>query len=309
VSDAVVKIRGLRKQYGATVAVAEMDLEVPQGALFGLLGPNGAGKSTTFGILCGWLKPTAGSATVLSTPCHRLHLIAGKVGAMPQDAAFPRQVAVRSELIHFARLAGLGGPAALREADRVLDAVAMRDAGSSRGSELSHGMLKRVALAQALIGRPEVVFLDEPTAGLDPTAGRQVKDLVKALTPRATVIVSSHNLSEIQEICTHGAILDRGRIVSAGSIDQLTRKGAELTIEVRDMSGIVKSALEAAVPGAGIRVEANAVHVTFDASADVADIIARLLEVLLKARVPILGVRRGTSLETAFLEATSRPPP
>ena len=308
-SDAVVRIRGLRKCYGPTVAVAGMDLEVPQGALFGLLGPNGAGKTTTFGILCGWLKPTAGSATVLDTPCHRLYRIAGRVGAMPQDAAFPRQVAVYSQLLHFARLSGMDGARAKREADRVLAAVGMHEAGRYRGSELSHGMLKRVALAQALIAGPEVLFLDEPTAGLDPAASRKIKDLIKSLTPRATVLVSSHNLAEIQEVATHGAILDHGRVVASGSLDVLTRRGGEVTIEVREGATIPGPALEAAIPGASIRIDRERIYVTFDANTDVADVIGRLLRILLDARVPVLGVLRGTSLENAFLEATAKEAP
>ena len=304
-SAAAVEVRGLRKCYGSTVAVDRMDLDVPRGSLFGLLGPNGAGKSTTFGILCGWLRPTTGLAFVLGTPCHRLHLIAGRVGAMPQDAAFPRQIAIRAELCHFARLSGMDKKAAAKEAERALDLVGMRDRGACRGSELSHGMLKRVALGQALIGSPEVLFLDEPTAGLDPAASRHVKDLIKALTPRATVVVSSHNLGEVAEICTHGAILDHGKLVKAGTLDAITRKGAEVTIETREDASVPKALIEAAVPQSSVRIEAGLIHVAFDTSADVAQVTGRILRVLLDAEVPILGLTRGTSLETAFLEATA----
>ncbi|MBI5508066.1 MAG: ABC transporter ATP-binding protein [Deltaproteobacteria bacterium] len=303
---AVVQVRALCKTYGAKVALDAVDLQVERGAVFGLLGPNGAGKSTTFGVLTGWLGADAGVATVLDVPCRHLYRLAGKVGAMPQDAAFPRMMPVEETLVHLARLGGCSAAASRTEAARVLELVGLGDVARSRGFELSHGMLKRVALAQALLGAPELVFLDEPTAGLDPAAAKRVKDIVRALAPRTTVVISSHNLAEIQEVCTHGAILDHGRLVTAGSIETLTRRGAEVRLEVREGLPLPTAALEAAVPGAKLRVERGVIEVSFPSTTDPAEIIAALLRVLLEHRVPILGVQRGKSLESAFLEATKR---
>jgi ABC-type multidrug transport system ATPase subunit len=303
-SEAVVQVRGLRKTYGSVVAVDNMEMEVPRGALFGLLGPNGAGKSTTFGICCGWLRPTAGNASLLGVESTRLHELRGRLAALPQDAWFPRHVPVHMQLTHFGRLSGLDRRRARRETERVLDAVGLAGAAGRKGIELSHGMLKRVGLAQALIGEPEVVFLDEPTSGLDPASARKIKDVIAGLVPAATVVISSHNLAEIQEICTHGAILDHGKLVVKGTIDDLTRRGAEIAVELRPGADLPLAALYEAFGKDCVAAAPELLRITFSSQQDVVDVIATTMRILLDARVPVLGVHRGTSLETAFLELT-----
>ena len=306
--SSVVTVRALEKHYGPVKAVSGLDLSVERGSVFGLLGPNGAGKSTTFNILCGWVRADAGEATVLGVPSREVHRLRGRVAALPQDAAFPPQIPVLRQLAFFAALGGVPPARAVDEARRALDAVGMGGAAGRRGGELSHGMLKRVGLAQALLGAPEVVFLDEPTAGLDPAAARQVKDIIQGLAPRATVVVSSHNLAEIQEICTHGAILDRGRLVATGTIHELTRRGTEVTIELGAGAHVPLDRLQAAFGAAGVAlVDETTLRIISPAGSDVAAAIGEALRLLLDARVPILGVRRGTSLERAYLEATAAP--
>ncbi|MBI3178300.1 MAG: ABC transporter ATP-binding protein [Deltaproteobacteria bacterium] len=306
-TGAVVEVRGLRKEYGPVVAVDRLDLDVPRGALFGLLGPNGARKSTTFGVMCGFLRPTAGSTTVLGVSSRELFRLRGRVTALPQDAAFPRNVSVLSQLVHFGRLAGLPTPAAHSEAQRVLELVGMSEAQNRRGGELSHGMAKRVGLAQTLLASPEVIFLDEPTAGLDPASSRQLKDLIGKLVPTVTVVLSSHNLAEVQEICTHGAILDRGKLVAHGTIDDLTRRGAEVAIEVGASAQVPREKLAQLFGNEAVAVDGTRVRITFSSQSDPAEVISRALRVLLDHQVPILGVHRGTSLEHTFLEVTRLP--
>lgn len=306
-SAVVIRTRGLSKRYGRVTALANLELEVPRGAVFGLLGPNGAGKSTTFGILCGWLRADSGEATVLDTPSSALSRLAGKVSAMPQDAAFPPQVSVEQQLRFYGRLGGLSPRDAVKEAQRVLALVELTDAAGRRGNQLSHGMLKRIALAQALLGKPEVLFLDEPTAGLDPASARHIKDVIAAQAPRATVVVSSHNLAEIQEICTHGAILDKGQRVAAGTIAELTRSGTEITIELGPHAKAPLDVLAARFGAEAVSLlDAQTLRILCPSTTDVAQLIGAALRVLLEHDTAILGVRRGTSLERAFLEATSK---
>jgi len=308
-SQGAIRTRGLTKRYGRVTAIADLELSVPRGAVFGLLGPNGAGKSTTFGILCGWLRPDAGEATVLEVSSSELSRLRGKVSAMPQDAGFPPQVSVEQQLCFYGTLGGLERGAALVEARRVLALVELADAANRRGNQLSHGMLKRVALAQALLGSPEVIFLDEPTAGLDPASARHVKDVIAAQAPRATVVVSSHNLAEIQEICTHGAILDHGKRVAAGTIAELTRSGTEVTIELGPNARAPLEALAGRFGADAVTLlDAQTLRLLCPPSTDVASLIGVALRVLLDHETPILGVQRGTSLERAFLDATRRAP-
>jgi len=305
-SAIAIRTRAVSKRYGQVTAVAGLDLEIPYGAVFGLLGPNGAGKSTTFGILCGYLLADAGEASVLDVPCNALASLRGAVAAMPQDAAFPPQVSVERQLRFYARLAGLGPSDAASEARRVLALVDLSDAANRRGNQLSHGMAKRVALAQALLGKPRAIFLDEPTAGLDPATARHIKDVIAAQAPKATVVVSSHNLAEIQEICTHGAILDKGKRVAYGTISELTRSGTEITIELGVNSQPPLEQLRARFGADAVAlVDPQTLRVQCPSSSEVAQVIAAALQLLLDSKTPILGVRRGTSLESAFLEATA----
>jgi ABC-2 type transport system ATP-binding protein len=301
---APVEAQSLTKYYGSLCAVDQLDLSVEEGTIFGLLGPNGAGKSTTFGVLCGWLAPTSGAARVLGVDSRELYRLRGRVGALPQDALFPPQMSVAAQLAHYGRLAGLPGPHARAEVERVLDRVGLPEAAQVRSAALSHGQRKRVALAQALIGEPSLLLLDEPTAGLDPKAARGVRDLIRSLAPASTVVVSSHNLAEIQEICSHGAILDHGRCIVAGTIDALTLRGAEITIETRPEAVIPWGALREAFGPEAVR-EGEPGHIQIAVtSGDVADVIAAALRVLLDAGTPILGVDRGQSLEQRFLALT-----
>lgn len=321
-SEAAVTARGLHKRYGRTVALAGLDLEIPRSSIFGLLGPNGAGKSTTFGIFCGWLRATAGEARVLGVEAHRVHTLRGRVSALPQDAKFPSQIAVASQLAHFGRLVGLDGREARRQACETLERVGLSEVAAMRGNELSHGMLKRVGLAQALIGEPELVFLDEPISGLDPKTARHIKDLIASLAPQATVVLSSHNLSDVEEICSHGAILDQGGLVAAGALADLTRSGSEVAIEIAAGAVAPIDALRLAFGVDSVSQEGTTLRIVLPvsaetdgeangedtaANADQAEArIREALRILIDAEVSVLEVRRGTSLEDAFLAATDR---
>lgn len=309
-SQPALTVRQLHKRYGNHTALESLDLQVERGSVFGLLGPNGAGKTTTFGILCGFLSPTSGHAAVLDTPVQQLHRLRGRVAALPQDTQFPAHVRIGEQLRHFGRLMGLSADVAQREASRVLEAVGLPEVAKRKGDELSHGMAKRVGLAQAMIGPPEVVFLDEPTAGLDPRSSHQVKSLIEGMAPRTTVVLSSHNLVDVQEICTHGTVIQHGRVVASGTMETLTRRGNQVSFDLRRTtpSLLPWTTLKGAFGDEAVRLEPQPEHerlvVTYAASRNPSDVIGQVLTLLLEAKVPILGVTRGTSLETAFLEAT-----
>ena len=301
-----LQTQNLTKHFGSVKALNGLSVTVPKGAVYGLLGPNGAGKSTTFAILCGWLKPSEGTSTILDVPSSKLHTLRGRVAVLPQDAAFPHKLTVLQTLVHFGRLMGQPKADAKREALQRLEEVGLSDAGNQLGSQLSHGMAKRAGLAQALMGTPDVLLLDEPTAGLDPNNSRRIKDLIASQAPRATVLISSHNLSEIQEICTHGVILDQGRMSAMGTISELTRRGAEITIEVDPNSPVPMDLLTAKFGANNIdRSKPEFLKVLFESERDPAEVIADSMRILLDNNTRVLGVHRGTSLEKAFLELTS----
>lgn len=213
----VVSISGLAKRFGSTKALSELTLELETGAPIALIGPNGAGKTTLFSVLCGFLKPSSGSVQVLG---HKpgSHQLVGKLSAMPQDAQMDPHFTVGTQLTHYARLQGLSKREAKLDASRVLELIQLPNAATMKPEALSHGMRKRVALAQALLGTPELVLLDEPTAGIDPPNVKIIRDLVAELSSSITFIVSSHNLDELERLCQTVVYLEGGRLKQTGSV-------------------------------------------------------------------------------------------
>ena len=305
-----VEIQSLRKTYGKVVALDNLSLDIPHKAVFGLLGPNGAGKSTTFGLIAGWLKPTKGQVQVLGLPGSQVAKLRGAVSTLPQDSEFPPALAVESQLRFFGRLMGMTPKESRLEARRVLEQVGLANSGKAKSAHLSHGMLKRIGIAQALLGNPQLVLLDEPTAGLDPASARQVKDIIVQLGQSATVVVSSHNLVDIQEVCTHGAILDHGKLTASGTIDELTDTGAQIQILVESENELPLRVLGETFGEAHVDTKHQAGHsaiitITFDRHQKSSDITAQALRVLLEHNVAIIEVHRGKSLEAAYMELTS----
>ena len=227
----IVKTEGLGRDFGGVRALNSIDLTLEAGAPIGLVGPNGAGKTTFFSVLCGFLRPTRGTVEVLGRPpLHRdLH---GRVAILPQDAAFVKGVPVQSQLAMLAELQGFSAAAARAEAARVLQLVLLADAAKKTPETLSHGMLKRIAIAQAFLGAPELVLLDEPTAGLDPATASAMKNLIRSLDKERTFIVSSHNLQDIEELCGSVVILDRGKIVEHRKVSELVGRTSCLTFRL-----------------------------------------------------------------------------
>ena len=227
----IIKTEGLGRDFGRTRALAKIDLTLEAGAPIGLVGPNGAGKTTFFSVLCGFLRPTRGTVEVLGRPpLHRdVH---GRVAILPQDAAFVRGVPVLSQLAMLAELQGFSAKAARAEAARVLQLVLLADAAKKSPEMLSHGMLKRIAIAQAFLGAPEVVLLDEPTAGLDPATASEMKNLIRSLDKERTFVISSHNLQDIEELCGSVVILDRGKIVEHRKVSELVGRTSCLTFRL-----------------------------------------------------------------------------
>lgn len=303
---AAVTVSGLSKSYGAHVALRDLELTVPAGSVYGLLGPNGAGKSTTFGILCGWLRADAGNVQVLGVDVAHIASLSGRIAALPQDAFFAPNLSIVREIAHYARMAGVPSSKAHAAAIEALTAVGLEDALDKTGGQLSHGMAKRAGLAQCLVGNPDLVLLDEPTAGLDPRHARGVRDIIHALGARATVIVSSHNLAEIEDVCTHGAILDRGRLTLQGTIDALTNRGELVRIELVAGDSIPLEAIAALPMVASAQVEQTRfIELQGESGVASSEVIGAALRVLLDAGCGVLGVERGRSLERAFLDLTA----
>ncbi len=217
-----IEARGLTKQFGAILALDGLDLVVPPGSIFGLLGPNGAGKTTALRILTGLATPTAGSASVAGV---RVGLdepeLRRRLGYLDQDPRFYSWMKGRELLELVGRLHGLVGRALRARVAEVLEQTGLSDASERRIGGYSGGMRQRLGIAQAVLHKPEILFLDEPVSSLDPEGRRDLLALIAGLRGEATVVFSTHVLSDVERICDRVAILNRGRRVTEGPLDEL----------------------------------------------------------------------------------------
>src|SRR5690606_26872218 len=221
-TDAAVRTVGLTKRYGAIVAVDGLDLAVPAGTVFGLLGPNGAGKTTTIRLLTGLARPTSGRATVTG-----LDVATGgadlrrRIGYLDQDPRFYGWMRGRELLELAGRLHGLDGPTLRTRVRETLELVGLADAAERRIGGYSGGMRQRLGIGQALINRPALLVLDEPVSSLDPEGRRDLLALIGRMRAASTILFSTHVLADVERVCDRVAIMDRGRLVTEGPLDDL----------------------------------------------------------------------------------------
>ncbi|MCX7687536.1 MAG: ABC transporter ATP-binding protein [Fimbriimonadales bacterium] len=245
-----IETRGLKKVYrpliGGTpvVAVAELNLQVPYGCVFGFLGPNGAWKTTTIQILIGNVYPTAGQAWVLG---YKAGALAAKrrLGFLPEKFQFHEFLTAEEFLKLHGRLAGMDGKTLAKRIDEVLELVGLQERRKSRIREFSKGMQQRIGLAQAILHDPDLVILDEPTSALDPLGRRRVREVIEYLKQQGkTVFLNSHLLSEVERSCDMVAILNKGRVVKQGTLEALLVHKSVVVLELRQVVPSVLEALE-----------------------------------------------------------------
>jgi ABC-2 type transport system ATP-binding protein len=231
-SEFAVHIETLRKRYSNGVeALAGVSLQVPYGSIFGLIGPNGAGKSTMVKSLLSILRPTECRGTMLGEPIGNKAILA-KVGYLPEHASFPDYLTGRQVIEYAAGLAHQSRAACRQRCDTLLEQVGMRDAAHRSIRTYSKGMKQRIGLAQALINDPVVVFLDEPTDGVDPEGRIDFKNMISAMREEGrTVFVNSHLLAEVEQVADRVAILSKGRIIQQGLVEEMTRRDARYEIK------------------------------------------------------------------------------
>jgi ABC-2 type transport system ATP-binding protein len=298
-AESVISVEGLRKSYGELEAVRGIDLEVASGEIFAFLGPNGAGKTTTVEILEGYRNRTAGEVTVLGEdPAHVDRQWRERIGIVLQDSEMHPELTVRESLELFA-----GYYRRPRGVDATISLVGLAEKAEDRVARLSGGQRRRLDVALALIGDPELLFLDEPTTGFDPSARRRAWEVVASLRDLGkTVFLTTHYMEEAQALADRVAIIAGGQIVAQGSPGELAGRGDAATrISFRLPAGIagadLPQALAATVGNGEVRVQAD----------DPVPLLHELTSWALERRIPLaeLEVRRP-SLEDVYLELTAR---
>lgn len=217
-----IQCKSLSKNYKGIKALNAFDLELSITQATGVVGPNGAGKSTLFSILCGYIKPSSGEVFVMGDKPDAVNN-KGKLALLPQDTAMYKGIDVATQLRHYARLQGLNKQVAAKEVEHVLSQVQANSFSNQYPETLSFGQRKRVMLAQSLIAQPELILMDEPTSGLDPVAATEVRNLLRQLRENYSIVISSHNLAEIEDICSDIVIMDKGKVITHTSLAELTR--------------------------------------------------------------------------------------
>jgi len=259
-----VKTQGLRKEFalgwfrGRLLAVEGLDMEVRKGEVFGLLGPNGSGKSTAMKMILGLLRPTGGRAEVCG---YRAGTIAARrqIGFLPENPYFPNFLSGVELVRYYGRLSGMGGRKLELRIEELMELVRLGgEAGKRPLRTYSKGMLQRAGLAGAMVGDPEVLMLDEPTAGVDPAGSREIRDLILELKERGkTVIFSSHLLEQVEDVADRVIILHRGKKLREGRLEDLLSKKSEWQIRVQGLEEAGRKELREWLEKRGVQIMAE----------------------------------------------------
>ena len=308
----MIEVTNLTKKYGDHIAVDHLSFRVEKGQIYGFLGPNGAGKSTTMNIITGYLAATEGTVTIDGKDVQKDPEEAKRaIGYLPELPPLYVDMTVREYLDFVAELKKVPKKERKQQIDEVMEMTQITDMQQRLIRNLSKGYRQRVGLAQAILGYPEVIILDEPTVGLDPKQIIEIRDLIRKLGENHTVILSSHILSEVSAVCDHIMIIAHGKLVASDSpenLQKLMSGSMELNLEVKGSAAAVKSALQEI--SQIDRIEENT-----EASKNVAkmkviskenaDIREQVFYALADAKLPILEMTHAEkSLEDIFLELT-----
>jgi ABC-2 type transport system ATP-binding protein len=302
----VIEISALSRAFGNVKALNELSFNVREGEVFGLLGPNGAGKTTTVRLLNGVLSPTSGSARVLGLdPATQGAALRQRTGVLTETPSLYERLSARENLTIFANLYSVPQTQVAARVNEQLEQFGLADRADDRAGGYSKGMKQRLALARALLHQPELLFLDEPTAALDPEATRHVMQLIEQLSHQKgrTVFLCTHNLDEAQRLCDRVAVMNRGSLLACGTLDELSRTlwhghwvdiGLRSTLNaaqmqtVRDLRGVSEARLDGAALAA--RVESD-------------DLIPALVQTLVAGGAQIMRVNpRNHTLEEVYFE-------
>jgi ABC-2 type transport system ATP-binding protein len=295
----LLRIDGLTKRYPGTTALDDLTLELPRGRI-GLVGANGAGKTTTFRLLLGLAHPTEGSVEVCGIDVARDPIgVRARLGYMPEHECLPLDQTAADVVSTFGELSGLPARAARQRASDILDLVGLDEARFRPISGFSTGMRQRTKLAQALVGDPELVLLDEPTAGLDPLGREEMLALVARLGSFGiSVLMATHLLDDVQQVCDHVVMIDGGRLVVSGATDSLLERTGVVTVDVGPrreelLTGLAKTALSAVAADGFVEVKVDGNHD-----------LDLLRDVIADLELPLYKLStRLTSLDEVFLRS------
>ena len=310
--EQVIVLTELTKQYGKFTAVDHIRLSIRKGEIFGLLGPNGAGKSTTILMMLGLTEPTSGIVEIcgINSTTHPIE-VKRKIGYLPEDVGFYDDMTGPENLMYTARLNGIPDKEAKVKALELMKRVGLEDQLKKKTGKYSRGMRQRLGLADVLIKNPEIIILDEPTVGLDPKQINEIRDLIKGLKQKHTVILSSHILSEVSAVCDYVLIISHGKLVASDTPENLGKLAAgsnNLNLLVKGQKDTIRAALEAVEGVKEVTVKKSpeeGVYAITVGTEENMDVREKVFYSMVNASCPILEMQsKKVSLEEIFLELT-----
>ncbi|NQU98729.1 ABC transporter ATP-binding protein [Candidatus Woesearchaeota archaeon] len=298
----IIKTKNLTKYYRKKLALNNVSVNIPKGSVYGLLGPNGAGKTTFIGVLSGFVRKTSGNVLVGSYDIDKdIQKVRNSVGLLPQDALLYNNMTAIQHMTYFGRLQGLSKAKAFNSGKELLKKVGLTRDMDVVVRKLSHGLRRRLGIAQALIGNPKILILDEPTSGLDPLIAANVRSLVRKLKDEnVTIIFCSHNLYEVEELCDHIGILDRGKLVKEGKISAL-KKSKVLTVTFNKISKEDKDIIKKIGKRSYVEkvmIEGKEVRIVITQGSK----SSKVMKLLVDSSLDVNTIKKGSSLEEEFVE-------
>jgi ABC-2 type transport system ATP-binding protein len=308
----VLQTEHLTKRYGPLTAVDDLSLEVHEGEIFGFLGPNGAGKTTSINMMCGLLKPDTGRVLIHGKPVHGgAPKVRARVGVCPQETILWEKLTGLEQLEFIGSLYGIPPRTARQRGGALLEVLGLSSKANVLAGKLSGGMKRRLNLALALVHDPEILVLDEPEAGLDPQSRVLVREYIRSLARRKTVILTTHNMDEAERLADRVAIIDHGRLLVVDTPEELKRtvgEGDVLEVNIGEVSPGSSSPEPAAIIAARLFADVSTVNHTLTVRGrGLIEHLPELLQALREAGVKTSDVRlRANSLEDVFLSLTGR---
>jgi ABC-type multidrug transport system ATPase subunit len=289
-----IVVKDVAKRYRRGGGLNGFSLSVPVGSTTGLVGCNGAGKTTLMMVIAGFVLPDSGTVDILGGGPFDAAVHGGRLAILPQDSELPLDAGVRELLERYARLQGMAVAPARKAADELLEAFNLEDHSGKRIRQLSHGMRKRVMVAQAFLGNPKVVMLDEPLSGLDPVEADRMRAFLISLRGKVTLVISSHQLDDVQKLCTHVAFVEAGKVVRLETMQALTSDVGRVVYELRRPPTTLPS-----IAGVSVRQEGCALIAEFNPELTVEAVNAAIIPQLLDSG--LVSVVSGRTLADAYL--------